>query len=104
MGRAVIVYSVKIEIDSEIESEWLHWMRSAHVPDVVATGCFSSPEMRRVLDPLAEHGVSYVIEYRVVNLASYEAYQRDHAPRLQAEHSARFAGRFRASRSIQEVL
>ena len=46
----MIIYSVTITIDAEIESEWLDWMRRIHVPDVVRTGCFSECRIYKIID------------------------------------------------------
>lgn len=33
----MIVYSVTVNIDSSIHEDWLAWMKSKHIPDVMAT-------------------------------------------------------------------
>ena len=36
----MILYNVTVSIDVKKADEWLHWMRTKHIPDVMATSCF----------------------------------------------------------------
>ncbi|MBT6516091.1 MAG: DUF4286 family protein, partial [Crocinitomicaceae bacterium] len=36
----MIVYSVTVKVNQEIEENWLRWMKEVHIPDVMATGFF----------------------------------------------------------------
>ena len=95
----MLLYSVTVFIDEDIEDQWYEWMIRQHIPDVMKTGHFISAEMSRILEPETSRP-AYRIEYRCANAAAYRAYAADHAPALQAEHSQRFAGRFEASRKL----
>src|SRR4051812_17233212 len=37
----MIIYSVTITLQASIESDWVEWMKSVHIPEVLRTGCFS---------------------------------------------------------------
>jgi hypothetical protein len=36
----MILYNVTVSIDVKKADEWLHWMRTKHIPGVMATSCF----------------------------------------------------------------
>lgn len=38
------IYNVTINIDSDIQQEWLHWMQTEHIPEMLATGSFRRPK------------------------------------------------------------
>lgn len=98
------VYAVTLRIDAAIATEWLEWMRVVHVPDVLATGCFRHCSIQRPTGPEPGDGrVTFVLEYLARSAAGLERYQRDYAPELQRAHSARYAGRFEATRSVRIV-
>lgn len=99
----MIIYSVSITLQPSIESEWLEWMRSVHVPEVVRTGCFMDGHIYRVLDAPTDEP-SYCMQYRCMSLAEYHRYRDNFAPALQKDHTDRFAGRFRATRQILEEV
>lgn len=97
----MIIYSVTISIDSQIENDWLAWMRTKHIPDVMATGYFLEAHLQRLVDPSPEPGLStFNISYSCPNIRTYHEYQEKEAPALQAEHSERYKDRFVAFRTI----
>ena len=97
----MIIYSVSIIIDADIEGEWIDWMKRVHVPDVVRTGCFSECHIHKVIESGATEP-SYVMQYNCPSLEVYHRYQRDFAPALQKEHSDKFAGHFHGVRQLLE--
>jgi hypothetical protein len=45
----MIIYNVTVNVDNSVHDEWLDWMKSKHIPDVVATGCFTDGKIFRIL-------------------------------------------------------
>ncbi len=81
-----IAYTVACEFtDPAIARQWLEWLREGHLQDVCAAGALSAQAV--CLD-----GQPVVIEvhYLFASRAAFEAYERDHAPRLRAEGLALF--------------
>jgi hypothetical protein len=58
-----ILYNVTIKIETTIQEEWLEWMKNVHIPDVLATECFESYRLTRILGDDDEHGVGFAIQY-----------------------------------------
>ena len=44
----MILYNVTLSIDPEISRDWLQWMREEHIPEVLATQCFTEARLSRV--------------------------------------------------------
>lgn len=99
----MIVYCVSITLDPGVEPEWLEWMRSVHIPDVLGTGCFTDCQIYKVAEIAADEP-SYVMQYHCASLAEYHRYRDNFAPALQKDHTDRFAGRFRATRQVLEQV
>ncbi len=99
----MIVYNVTVSVDAEVAEEWLHWMRTVHVPDVMATGLFLDHRIMRVLAE-DEGGLTYAVQYTCADMAAYERYREQHAARLQAETHKRYGPRLAAFRTLLEVL
>jgi hypothetical protein len=106
----MIVYNVTVNIDHAAHDAWLDWMTQVHIPEVMATGLFTESRMQRVLDahggapPGDEGGVTYAIQYSAPDMAHYERYRTEHAPRLQADAHRMFGGRFVAFRTLLQVV
>ena len=101
----MIIYNVTIKIDNEIHREWLHWMKTVHIPEVMATGCFSENKIMRLLDPPPdEQGTTYAVQYFCNDMATLKEYSDKHAPALQLDHTRRYKGRFGAFRTVMELV
>ena len=98
----MILYNVTVSIDEAIHDEWLNWMRTVHIPDVMATGFFLEARISKIHGE--EGGKTYAIAYKVNSMRDLKQYQDEHAPRLQQEHSERYAGRFAAFRTFMELI
>lgn len=99
----MIVYSVTVTIQPEIEKLWHDWMKQVHIPDVLRTGCFLDCSVYKIREPDTEQP-SYILQYRCPSLEDYHRYRETFAPVLQKEHSDRFSGRFTASRLVLEEV
>ena len=100
----MIIYNVTVNIDHNVHDDWLDWMKQVHIPDVMATGLFLENKICKVLADQDEGGITYAIQYIAEDMETYERYQKEHAPRLQQEHSARYEGKFAAFRTLLEVV
>lgn len=99
----MFLYNVTVSIEPSIADDWLNWMRTAHIPDVMATGCFVESRISRVHGE-EEGGVTYAITYLSPSQEKMDEYQKQHAPILQKDHSARYAGKFAAFRTVLSVI
>ena len=98
----MILYNVTVNIDADVEREWLAWMKETHIPHVMATGLFLESRMFRVLAD-DDGGTTYAVQYSCADMAHYERYRDEHAPRLQAETQKHYGGKFAAFRTLLEL-
>lgn len=99
----MILYSVTVKIDFEIEKDWLNWMKNIHIPEVMDTGYFMSNDIFKLLIDEPD-GITYSIQYKLKNIADLEDYQAKYAPQLQAKHNNRYADKFVAFRTLLEKV
>jgi hypothetical protein len=71
--------------DPAVADEWLRWLAEGHVAEVLAGGATSA-----VVVELDGPKRSFEVRYRFPSRQAFEAYERDHAPRLRAEGLLRF--------------
>lgn len=87
----MIIYSVTVSIEREIEAEWKSWMLDSHVPEVMQTGYFSHYRFHKILEPVVDPDrISYNVLYSVESMDKLNEYRQNEAPRLQEDHQARF--------------
>lgn len=99
----MIIYNVTVNIENDVREEWLQWMKEVHIPNVMKTGLFIENRICKVLVE-EESGTTYSIQYSCEKLADIEEYQKQHAARLQKEHSDKYKGKFVAFRTLLEVV
>ena len=80
-----IAYTVRCRFqDAEVAELWLTWLRDRHLQDVCDAGAESGDVVR--LDPVGQEGdVVCEARYTFASRQAFEAYERDHAPRLRQE-------------------
>jgi hypothetical protein len=100
----MIIYNVTVKIDNEHHDDWLEWMQSTHIPDVMATGSFLSYRLSRVISMEDNDGTTYSIQYLCPDMKTLHQYQVHQAPDLQKEHTERYEGKFVAFRTLLEMV
>lgn len=96
----MIIYSVTVKIDLDVHNEWLHWMKSVHIPEVLNTKKFVDYRMLKVLAQDETDGITYNIQYRAQTMSDYFDYQNEFAPALQKDHTERYKDKFVAFRTL----
>lgn len=99
----MILYNVTISIDESVHDEWLDWMKSKHIPDVMSTGLFIDNKVCRI-HAEEQGGKAYSIQYIAKSWDDYNRYQAEFALALQKEHTDKYSGKFGAFRTILEIV
>lgn len=99
----MIIYNVTVNIEQEIQEDWLVWMKEQHIPDVMATGKFVDYQLCKLISH-QEEGITYAIQYRAENMKDLHEYQMEHAPALQKEYIDRYQNKSVAFRTLLEVV
>lgn len=100
---AGVIYEVNLDLDAAIADEYRAWLRE-HIAQICALPGFLGADLHAVTDPAPAPGRSALsVRYRLRDAAALDDYLREHAPRLRAEGTARFGGRFNASRRVLQA-
>jgi len=99
----MIIYNVTVSVDHEIADDWLNWMRSKHIPDVMATRMFIENRLLRVVTG-ENSGSTFAVQYTCESHEMLEKYQTEFAPALQKDHLQRYGEKAVAFRTVLEIL
>jgi hypothetical protein len=99
----MIIYNVTVKISHDKHEDWVDWMKTVHIPEVMATNCFSKNVFSKVLVE-DEEGTNYSIQYYCDSMGKLEDYQNNFAPKLQEEHTLRYKDHFVAFRTLLELV
>ena len=70
-----MLYVVFVAVDNEHNEAWFRWMRDEHIPDVLATGCFSDATFVRDADADTSSQTAYRILYQAHSDSAFQRYQ-----------------------------
>jgi phosphoribosylamine-glycine ligase len=80
------------------------WMQHKHIPEMLATGKFSSARMVRVLIEEEMGGTTYSVQYTTDSKETLEKYYQENAPRLRDEAMKLFGDKMLSFRTELEVI
>lgn len=100
----MIIYNVTSKIDWSIHDDWIKWMQEEHMPEVIATGCFTHYQLLRILETDEEEGPTYAAQYFAENKLLQELYIDQFAPELRDKAFNRWANHVLSFRSVMQVI
>ncbi|MCH5715253.1 DUF4286 family protein [Niabella hibiscisoli] len=102
--NTALIYNITNKVSHHIHSEWLAWMKTHHIPAVLATGCFLKAVLLRLKGVDDEEGPTYAVQYHAASEADYERYLSDFSTGLRQESLNKWGDQFIAFRTIMEVV
>ena len=101
----MFVYNITIKILSEIEAGWVAWQKQEHIPDIMASGCFTHYNFYKLLEPEAEdEGITYIAQYFANTLNDYQKYIDETAPLLRQKAFEKWGNQFIAFRTLMQSV
>lgn len=97
------IYNVTINIQEDVQDQWVEWMKNEHIPDMLNTGKFSKALMTKVMVNEEMGGVTYSVQYTAESKQMLDRYYAEDAKNLRGKTAA-FEGKFVAFRTELEVI
>ncbi len=98
------MYNITIGIDRDVEKEWLQWVKSEHIPEVMRTNMFIDFKIYKILHDQNEDSISYSIQYLAETFENVNAYFEKFAPSLQEKLRLRFKDKHVAFMTLLEEV
>ncbi len=100
----MIIYNVTIKVEHAIASEWLTWLKQEHIPDIIATGCFTKATILHLIETDDSEGITYAVQYHALAKAMYNQYIEQFADTMRKKGADKWGNRFIAFRTVMEVV
>ncbi|MDF2156368.1 DUF4286 family protein [Algoriphagus sp. CAU 1675] len=100
----MILYNITINVASDIEEDFIQWMKSTHIPEVMATGIFTEHKFLRLLHESEDGSTNYAIQYFTHSLDHMQEYENKYAASLRAKTQERYKDKALAFRTLLEIL
>lgn len=98
------IYNVTIKVNYAIEENWLTWMQSEHMDEVLSTKLFYGCQLLTLVDAGDEEGNTYIAQYFTEKKENYERYVNEFAPLLREKGFQLFGDQFIAFRSVLKQI
>lgn len=100
----MLIYNVTVQVDKEIDAQWLAWLQAEHIPELMSTGCFSHYQVVKLLDVDESEAITYAIQYYSASRNLLDKYLNEYAAELRKKTTEKWRDRFVAFRTIMEVI
>jgi Domain of unknown function (DUF4286) len=100
----MIIYNVTINIHESVHNQWLTWMQTKHIPEILATKKFSSAKIVKVLIEEEMGGTTYSVQFSTQSKEMLQDYYDQHAPAFRAESQQLFGDKMLAFRTELELI
>lgn len=100
----MIIYNVTIKVEEQVAKAWLHWLLYEHIPEIMATACFSKYQVVRLLETDDSEGPTYATQYFAESMADYNRYLEIHATGLRKRSADKWGQQVYAFRSVMQVV
>ena len=100
----MILYNITINVTSDIEQDFISWMKSTHIPEVLETGMFVDHRFYRLLHESEDGSINYSIQFFTETIEKMMEYERNHAPALRTKTRERYQDKAVSFRSLLETI
>ena len=100
----MIIYNVTTNIHESVHDQWLSWMQTKHIPEILATKKFTSAKIVRVLIEEEMGGTTYSVQYTTDSKTTLQKYYDEDAPSFRAEALQLFGDKMLAFRTELELI
>jgi hypothetical protein len=100
----MIIYNVTINIHESVHNQWLNWMQTKHIPEILATKKFSSARIVKVLIEEEMGGTTYSVQYTTDSKETLQKYYDEDAPAFRQEGLQLFGDKMLAFRTELELI
>lgn len=100
----MIIYNVTTKVHNSIAEEWLGWMQTEHIPEVMNCGCFTKSNLLRLLEVDDSDGPTYTVQYSIADMTTYARYVQNFSAALRAKTIDRWGDKIIAFRSLMGTV
>lgn len=100
----MILYNITINVTAEIEEDFISWMKTTHIPEVLNTGIFHDHKFFRLLHDSEDGSTNYCIQYFTESIEKMMEYEKQHAALLRAKTQERYKDKAVAFRTLLETI
>ena len=95
-----VLYFVWINVDPEIENDWVKYIDNTHIPDVLKTNYFLSARRAKAMEGKVPG--THLVIFECKDKKNFDLYLKNDAERLRKDHTDHFGSKISSTRYIFE--
>ena len=99
----MVLYNLTIAVEPQQSNEWLDYMRSEHIPKIMATGWFINYRICQI-PPSGDAEMAFAVQYTAPTEAHFRRYEAEFAAKLRGEYQGRFGQSTGLFRTILKII
>ena len=100
----MIIQNITYSINKDLEQDFLNWMQSVHIQNVMITGFPKSFKIMRLLTEVENGGVTFSVQYNFDTMNNFETFENEYFDDLNYEVDKRYRGKYVFFPSLLEEL
>ena len=100
----MLLYNITYAVPHSLKNEWLDWMNTVHIPEILATGCFQRYLLLQLLEVDETEFRTYALQLFAEKETEYRRYQEQFAPQLRQQANTQWGENVLGFRTLMSVL
>lgn len=102
--EGAVIYNVTTKVSRPVAIPWLQWLKDEHIPDIIATGCFTHATVLQLVEADETDGPTYATQYHAESKALYNRYIEVFAESMRKKAIDKWGDQFISFRSVLRVV
>jgi len=100
----MIIFNITVNISYSAEQEWVTYMKTIHIPEILASKLPLEVKFLRLLTEIENDGSTYTTQFAFLTMEDFLAYQTHFQTPLLEKHHQRFSGQYVSFRTLLEEV
>ena len=100
----MILYNITTNVTADIEEDFISWMKSIHIPEVMETGIFVEHRFYKLLHDSEDGSINYSIQFFTESMEKMMEYEKTHATALRIKTKERYQDKAVSFRSLLKTV
>ncbi|MEI8272835.1 MAG: DUF4286 family protein [Paludibacter sp.] len=86
----MLIFNTTYKVATKRTVEWQQWINESHIPFMLNSGEFSKPQVAKVIGSEDDGGVSFSVQFHIVDMNILMSWHQTNATDFQNNCSAKF--------------
>lgn len=100
----MLLYNITYAVPHNLRNEWLEWMNTTHIPEIIATGCFQKHHLLQLLEVDETEFRTFALQLIAENESDYRKYLEEFALQLRQKANSKWGENVLGFRTLMTFL